>query len=81
MSPIGNTQIALGSFVKFGGGMAKHHGNSMIDVYLFIGITQVTLKGTHLPVHELDSDLPFYRVDDAISYIVQCPWKETIAYD
>jgi hypothetical protein len=81
MSPIGNTKIAFGSFVKFGGGMAKHHGNSMIDEYISIGITQVTLKGTHLPIHELDSDPPLYRVDDAISYIVQWPWKETIAYN
>ncbi len=71
MSPIGSTQIAFGSFVKFGGGMVKHHGNSMIDEYLSFGITQVTLKGNHLPVHELDNDPPLYRVDDAIGYIVQ----------
>jgi hypothetical protein len=66
VSPIGSTQIAFGSFVKFGGGMVKHHGNSMIDIHLSFGITRVTLKGTHLPVHELDNDLPLYRVDDAI---------------
>jgi hypothetical protein len=71
VSPIGSTQIAFGSFVKFGGGMVKHHGNSMIDEYLSFGITQVTLKGNHLPVHELDNDPPLYRVDDAIGYIVQ----------
>jgi hypothetical protein len=41
----------------------------------------MTLKGVHLPVLELDNDLPFYKVDDAIGYIVQWPWKETIAYD
>jgi hypothetical protein len=41
----------------------------------------VTLKGVHLPVFELDIDLPFYKVDDATGYIVQWPWKETIAYD
>jgi len=81
MSPIGSTQISFGSFVKFGGDMTKHHGNSMIDEYLSIGNTQMTLKGAHLPVHELDNGLPLYRVDDAINYIVQWPWKETIAYD
>jgi len=68
MSPIGGTQIAFGSFVKFGGGMAKHHGNS--HEYLYVGITQVTLKGVHLLVLEPDNDPPLYRVDDAIGYIV-----------
>jgi hypothetical protein len=81
MSPIGGTQIAFGSFVKFGGGMAKHHGNSMIDEYLYVGITQVTLKGVHLLVLEPDNDPPLYRVDDAIGYIVQWPWKKTTTYD
>jgi hypothetical protein len=81
MSPISGTQIAFGSFVKFGGGTTKHRGNSMIDEYLFVGITQVTLKGVHLLVLELDTDLPLYKVDDAIGYIVQWPWKKTITYD
>jgi hypothetical protein len=34
MKPISSTQIAFRSFVKFGGGMVKHHGNSMINEYL-----------------------------------------------
>jgi hypothetical protein len=70
MSPIDGTQIAFGSFVKFGGDMVEHHGNSMIDENLSIGITQATLKGVHLLILELDNDFPFYRVDDAIGYIV-----------
>jgi hypothetical protein len=41
----------------------------------------VTLKGVHLLVLELDNDLPLYSVDDVIGYIVQWPWKETIAYN
>jgi hypothetical protein len=45
MSPFGSTQITLKSFVKFGGGMAKNFGNSMIDEYLSIGITQSDIKG------------------------------------
>jgi hypothetical protein len=53
----------------------------MIDKYLSIGITQVILKGVHLLVLELDNHLPLYRVDDAIGYIVQWPWKKTTAYD
>jgi hypothetical protein len=81
MSRIGSTQITLKSFVTFGGGMAKHCGNSMIDEYLSIGITQVTLKGVHLLVPKLNNGLPFYRVDDAIGYFVQRPWERTIAYN
>jgi hypothetical protein len=41
----------------------------------------VTLKGVHLPVLELDIDIPLYKVDDATGYIVQWPWKKTITYD
>jgi hypothetical protein len=79
MSLIGSTQIILISFVTFGGGMVKHCGNSMIDEYLFVSITQVTLKGVHLLVLKPNNDLPFYRVDDAIGYFVQRPWEKTIA--
>ncbi len=46
-----------------------------IVVNLSIGITQVTLKGVHLLVPNPNNDLPFYRVDDAIGYFVQWPWK------
>jgi len=52
-----------------------------IVVNLSIGITQVTLKGVHLLVPNPNNDLPFYRVDDAIGYFVQWPWKKTIAYN
>jgi hypothetical protein len=34
MKPISIAQIAFRSFVKFGGGTIKHHGNSMINEYL-----------------------------------------------
>jgi hypothetical protein len=78
MSPIGSTQITLKSFVKFGGGMVKHCGKSMIDEYLSIGITQVSLKGVHLLVPKPNNDPPFYRVDDAIGYFVQWPWKKPL---
>jgi len=52
-----------------------------VVVWLNIGITQVTLKFVHLLVPNPNNDLPFYRVDDAIGYFVQWPWKKTIAYN
>jgi hypothetical protein len=65
--------VAIGNFVKFGGGMALHHNSNMLKEFLYVGITSCLLVGVSLPILEVGHDPPLCTVNKATRYITLQP--------
>jgi len=52
----------------------------MLEHCLFVGIITCLIRGAHLPIPNLDHDLPLHIVEDAIGYFVFWPWKQTTSF-
>jgi len=72
--------VAIGNFMKFGGGTIVHHNCSMLEEFLFVCITSRLIKGASLMFLEVDQDPPLYTIDDAVRYVMFWPWKLTKWY-
>jgi len=46
--------VAIGNFMKFGGGTIVHHNCSMLEEFLFVCITSCLIKGASLMFLEVD---------------------------
>jgi hypothetical protein len=80
LSSSGGKQCAFGDFIKFGGEGVVHHNHSMLEHCLFVGITTCWIRGAHLPIPNLDHDLPLHTIEYAIGYFVFWPWKQTTSF-
>jgi hypothetical protein len=66
--------------VKFGGGGIIHHGCLVLEIFLFVVITNNLLKGVHLPCPDSSHNPPLHIIQDVIRYVVMWPWKHNVTH-
>ncbi len=63
------------NFVKFGGGDAIHHNQTMLEDYLFITLLWFFFGVAQLPCLERDIDLPLITIANVVGYVILWSWE------
>jgi hypothetical protein len=61
--------------VKFGGGDAIHHNQTMLEDYLFITLLWFFFGVAQLPCLERDIDLPLITIANVVGYVILWSWE------
>jgi len=66
--------------VKFGGGNAIHHNQTMLKDYLFITLLWFFFGVAQLPCLERDIDLPLITIANVVGYVILWSWELITSY-